>query len=85
MSGAGRSTLARPAPDAAARAQVGPDVIAALGRHCHQLGALRVETYTAAQAPGAPAPDFGELAVLTALEDLDLSFITSGPCARPHH
>jgi len=76
--------LTRPTPDAADRAQVGPDVIAALGRHCGQLAALRVETYAPARAPGAHAPDFGELAVLTSLEDLDLSFVTPGPCAPPH-
>ena len=61
--------------------QVDPSVMVALGRHCSQLRALRVENYVAAQAPGEPAPDFAELAALTTLEDLQLSFSTPGSCA----
>ena len=60
-----------------AAAQAGADVVAALGRHCSALRTLCLESYAPAPALEG-APDLGELAVLTSLESLQLTFAAPG-------
>ena len=63
-------------------AQVGADVIAALGRHCTRLRTLWLESYAPAPALDG-VPDLAELAALASLESLQLTFAAPRRYAAP--